>query len=169
MRRRVAAIEAHRNRLRRRNESLRSKTVAKRNAQSKLGAPSLLRKSVEAHWRPLDAPDRARAYAEQPPHVYRIACGRSRNFDEHTVTPAPSTRFPASPHGGSEPGRRTKAVLFTYSHRSRSAASHPFNRSLGQGVLGGSPNREHAKMNSNRSQIFSRFQCCISTYTKGLL
>lgn len=31
MRRRVAAIEAHRNRLRRRNESLRSKTVAKRN------------------------------------------------------------------------------------------------------------------------------------------
>ena len=63
--------------------------IATNNDKPKFAAPTLLRKSVEAHWRPLDAPDRARAYAEQLTYVYRIARGRSRHLDEHTVTPTP--------------------------------------------------------------------------------
>jgi hypothetical protein len=149
--------------------------IATNNDKPKLAAPTLLRKSVEAHWRPLDAPDRPRAYAEQFPHVYRTARGSSRDLDEHFVTPAASTRLAATSHCESVQGRRTKAVLFSYPDRCRSAAGHPFNRPLGPGILGGSPNPDHStenshsdwyskwghfnsKMNSSRSQIFSGSQ-----------
>ena len=125
----------------------RGHVIATNNDKPKFAAPTLFRKSVEADWRPLDAPDRARAYAEQFPYVYRIACGSSRDLDEHFVTPAPSTRLPATSHCESVQGRRTKAVLFSYPDRCRSAAGNPFNRPLGPGILGG--NREHTKMNPN--------------------
>jgi len=128
----------------------RGHVIATRNYKPTLAAPTLLRKSVEAHWRPLDAPDRARAYSEQMPYVYRIDGGRSRNLNEHTVTPTPSTRLSAGPHGGSEQRRRTKAVLFSYPARRRSAASHPFNRTLGPGILGGK--RAHKKISMAKTK-----------------
>ena len=87
--------------------------IATNNDKPKFAAPTLLRKSVEAHWRPLDAPDRARAYSEQVPYVYGIDGGPSRDLNEYTVPPAPSTRLSAGPHRGSEQRRRTKAVLFS--------------------------------------------------------
>ncbi len=143
--------------------------IATRNDKPELAGPPLLRKSVEAHWRPLDAPDRARAHSEQVPYVYRIDGGRSRNLDEYTVTPAPPTRSPAGPHGGSKQRRRTKAVLFSYPARCRSAAGHPFNRTLGPGILGG--NREHKKVSSNQQQRLSGphdAHADTSIHTKGL-
>ena len=148
----------------------RGHVIATKNDKPRRAAPTLLRNSVEAHWRPLDAPDRARAYAEQLPYVYRIACRRSWNFDEHIVTPAASTRLPATSHCESVQSRQTKAVLFSYPDRCRSAASNPFNRSLGQGILGG--NREHTKMNSNQRLRFSgpkRHTCSINIHAKGSL
>ena len=144
--------------------------IATNNDKPKFAAPTLLRKSVEAHWRPLDAPDRPRAYAEQFPYVYRIACGSSRDIDEHFVTPAASTRLPPTSHCESVQGRRTKAVLFSYPDRCRSAAGNLFNRPLGPGILGG--NREHTKMNSNQRRRFSgpkRHTCCINIHAKGSL
>jgi hypothetical protein len=69
--------------------------ISARNDKADLAGPPLLRKSVEAHWRPLDAPDRARAYSEQVPYVYRIDGGRSRDLNEYIVTPGPSTRLSA--------------------------------------------------------------------------
>jgi len=125
----------------------RGHVIATNNDKPKFAAPTLFRKSVEADWRPLDAPDRARAYAEQFPYVYRIACGSSRDLDEHFVTPAASTRLPATSYCESVQSRQTKAVLFSYPDRCRSAAGDPFNRPLGPRILGG--NREHTKMNLN--------------------
>ena len=117
----------------------RGHVIATNNDKPKFAAPTLFRKSVEADWRPLDAPDRARAYAEQFPYFYRIACGSSRDLDEHFVTPAASTRLPATSHCESVHGRQTKAVLFSYPARCRSAAGHPFNRTLEPGILDGNP------------------------------
>ena len=67
----------------------RGHVIVTNNDKPKFAAPTLLRKSVEADWRPLDAPDPARAYAEQLTHLYRIAPGPSRHLDKHTVTPTP--------------------------------------------------------------------------------
>jgi hypothetical protein len=148
----------------------RGHVIATNNDKPKFAAPTLFRKSVEADWRPLDAPDRARAYAEQFPYVYRIACGSSRNLDKHFVTPAASTRLPATSHCESVQRRRTKAVLFSYPDRCRSAGGHPFNRPLGPGILGG--NREHTKMNSNQRLRFSgpkRHTGGINIHAKGSL
>jgi hypothetical protein len=148
----------------------RGHVIATNNDKPKFAAPSLFRKNVEADWRPLDAPDRARAYAEQFPYVYRIAYGSSRDLDEHFVTPAASTRLPATSHCESVQNRQTKAVLFSYPYRCRSAAGNPFNRPLGPGILGG--NREHTKMNSNQRLGFSgpqRHTCSINIHAKGSL
>jgi len=147
----------------------RGHVIVTNNDKPKFAAPTLFRKSVQAHWRPLDGPDRARAYAEQFPYFYRIACGSSRDLDEHFVTPAASTRLPATSHCESVQGRQTKAVLFSYPDRCRSAAGNPFNRPLGPGILGG--NREHTKMNSNQQHRLSGpndAHAGTNIHTKGL-
>ena len=97
--------------------------------------------------------------------VRALSLNRSLTFTEllaatrristkHTVTPAPSTCFPATCHCESEQGRRTKDVLLAYRDRCGTATGHPFNRTLGQEVFGDDEGVAHMQMNSNDLKDF---------------